>query len=580
MRRQAGLEKQSLENALHVAEAQVAGQAAELAKRIAQTEEALSALEERKAACASLQGALRTAETHRGQLLGESQELRAQLEKLQQESDRQRAERIALEDALRAAEAARVQLSERRSMERGQLVEFEREKDQYRNERDRLRGLLAETASRYQALLKQRSDNFQQLLRNAVARAQQDAEAQMRMLADQHREERESLEQLLKEAEARQQQMDEQAMAERRRLESALSEAQAQNRRLMEYGIVATAVTSLDGSLLTCSEAFARMFGYSGCTAALAHPGDWQSRFLTDHAALEMRLKSEGRLANAESCVRSSNGVLVWVMENSMIVPGRTPGSAVVERMFLDVTERHLLKEELRRCRRTESVGRLAAATVQTFNDLVTSMSGYSQLLIEGLSEDDPRRRNAERIQKVALQASSLARQLLAYSRRQERPPDLLDLNAVVGKMEDLLRTLIGEDIEFSMTLAPDLGLVSADRSDLEQAITAFVVNGRDSLPLGGALSIETANVTVDTAEAGRLPEPYVLLSVTASGYGVQPIACPPSIDAIVARYGGHLRTANEPEKTAVLRIYLPRVEPTDPTSDPATQSGAQLEED
>ena len=278
--------------------------------------------------------------------------------------------------------------------------------------------------------------------------------------------------------------------------------------------------------------------------------------------------------------MRAPDGRLSWVVENALVAPLPGAEAPVVERVFLDITERHHLKEELRRSRRSESVGKLATAAVQTFNDLLTSMSGYSQLLIEGLSEGDPRRKNAERVRNVAGQASSLARQLLAYARRQERPPDLLDLNAALTRMEDLLRTLAGEDIEFAMVLGPDPGMISADRAEIEQVITAFVVHARDALPLGGAIAVETCQTLVDMSEAGRPPEPHVLLAVKASGYGALPISCPPSIDAIITRCGGHLRTSCEPDKAAAIRLYLPRVEPAERAPEAAARGGAELEEE
>jgi hypothetical protein len=146
--------------------------------------------------------------------------------------------------------------------------------------------------------------------------------------------------------------------------------------------------------------------------------------------------------------------------------------------------------------------------------------------------------------------------------------------------MEELLHTLVGDDIEFSPSLAPDLGHISADRSELEQVITALVVNARDALPMGGAVRLETSDTLVDANESGQLPEPQVVLTVCATGYGGQPILCPPSIDAIVARYGGHLRASTEPEKSSTLRIYLPRVEPTDRPEAPAEGTSSSLEEE
>jgi two-component system cell cycle sensor histidine kinase/response regulator CckA len=168
--------------------------------------------------------------------------------------------------------------------------------------------------------------------------------------------------------------------------------------------------------------------------------------------------------------------------------------------MSLDITDRKQLEEQLRQAQKMEAVGRLAGGIAHDFNNLLMVIQGYSDLLVERLPGGDPLRRNAEQIQMASQRASSLTRQLLAFSRKQMLAPKILNVQSVVAEMEKILRRLIGEDIQLETSSAPDLGLVKADRSQIEQVILNLAVNARDAMPQGGRLTIETANVELDSS--------------------------------------------------------------------------------
>ncbi len=150
---------------------------------------------------------------------------------------------------------------------------------------------------------------------------------------------------------------------------------------------------------------------------------------------------------------------------------------------------------------------------------------GYSELLGERVVENASLRKNVEEIKKAGHRAADLTRQLLAFSRQQVLDPKVLDLNAIVAGLEKMLRPLIGEDIELSTALAPALGHVRADQGQIEQVIMNLVINGRDAMPEGGKLMIETGNVELDNDYARRhppvLPGSYALLAVTDTGIGM-----------------------------------------------------------
>jgi two-component system cell cycle sensor histidine kinase/response regulator CckA len=212
-------------------------------------------------------------------------------------------------------------------------------------------------------------------------------------------------------------------------------------------------------------------------------------------------------------------------------------------------------------------------------------IQGYADLLTERLADGDPLRRNAEQIQTASQRATSLTRQLLAFSRKQMLAPKVLNVQSVVAEMEKILRRLIGEDIQLETSSAPDLGLIKADRSQIEQVILNLAVNARDAMPEGGRLTIETANVELDKAAAHPpavlSPGKYVMLAVTDNGCGMdaetqahifEPFFTTKekgkgtglglaTVYGIVKQSGGYVWVYSEPGRGTSFKVYLPRIE-------------------
>ena len=255
----------------------------------------------------------------------------------------------------------------------------------------------------------------------------------------------------------------------------------------------------------------------------------------------------------------------------------------------LDVTERRRLEQQMLQAQKMEAIGTLSGGIAHDFNNLLTVIKGYTGLLLDSL--DEPRQRSlVSSIDQAADRASSLTRQLLAYSRRQVLQPKVINLNELVLNMDKLLQRLIGEDVEMKTVAAHDLGSVKADPGQIEQVIMNLAVNARDAMPKGGSLTLETTNIDLDETYArnhpGTYPGKYVMLAVSDTGIGMdahtrshifEPFFTTKSMGrgtglglsmvyGIVRQSGGSIEVYSEPGQGSTFKIYLPRIEaPAEP---------------
>ena len=265
----------------------------------------------------------------------------------------------------------------------------------------------------------------------------------------------------------------------------------------------------------------------------------------------------------------------------------------------VDSTERRQLEEQLRQAQKMEAIGKLAGGVAHDFNNIVTIITGYSDMLLSQIGPEDPMRRALEQIKKAGDRAHSLTRQLLAFSRRQMLQPKVLDLNAVVTNLEPMLQRLIGENIELATVMKPGLGQVRADPGLIEQVIMNLAINARDAMPQGGKVLIETDNVVLDEAYA-RLhlptqPGSYVCLAMSDTGCGMdaatqsrifEPFFTTKEKDkgtglglsmvyGIVKQSDGYIWVYSERGQGTTFKIYLPRVVAPADSVQPATHWSA-----
>ena len=267
-----------------------------------------------------------------------------------------------------------------------------------------------------------------------------------------------------------------------------------------------------------------------------------------------------------------------------------------------DISPRKALEAQLMHAQKMEAVGRLAGGVAHDFNNMLTVIAGYNRMILDELSTLDPLRGYAEEILKAADRAGALTNQLLAFSRRQVMQPRIINLNAVIGQTEKMLRRLIGEDVELVMSLDRDAGNIKADPNHIEQAIVNLAVNSRDAMPNGGRLTIETGNVQIDETyvktHMGVKPGDFVMIAVSDTGHGMdsatrQNIFEPffttkqqgkgtglglATVYGMVKQSGGDIWVYSEPGQGTTFKLYFPLVkEPVSPGASEESGISRQL---
>ena len=217
------------------------------------------------------------------------------------------------------------------------------------------------------------------------------------------------------------------------------------------------------------------------------------------------------------------DGSVRWVRDLAFPVADEAGAVVRVFGIAEDVTGLRDLEHQIQQSQKMEAVGRLAAGVAHDFNNMLTVIQGYSQLVIEGLEGE--RRRQIQEVLRASDQAAVLTRQLLTFSRRQPVAPVAVDLNGVLSEMDRMIRRLIGSSIEVVALPAASLKTIHADPNQVQQVILNIVVNARDAMPDGGRLTLETYEVLVDEAytetHLQTKPGPYVVLAITDTGIGM-----------------------------------------------------------
>jgi PAS domain S-box-containing protein len=277
-------------------------------------------------------------------------------------------------------------------------------------------------------------------------------------------------------------------------------------------------------------------------------------------------------ISETKAPIRAPSGETIGLVGISRDVTARVQAETALRRA----------EEQLLHAQKMEAVGQLAGGVAHDFNNVLSVILGYGEILLEELPKDDPKHADLSVIVDAAQRAAALTRQLLAFSRRRVVEPNVVDLNTTVRGVETMLRRIIGEDIDLRTTLSAEPATVRADASQLEQVIMNLTVNARDAMPEGGTLTIETASVEIHergSAEHAVLPPGrLVRLRVTDTGVGIdvatqkrifEPFFTTKEIGrgtglglstvyGIVQQSGGQIALESEPGRGTTFTIHLP----------------------
>jgi len=371
---------------------------------------------------------------------------------------------------------------------------------------------------------------------------------------------------------------------ERRRSEEALRKSESVFRLLFSHNPLPTWVMD-DETLqfIQVNEAAVRQYGFA--SEEFGRMTIFDIRAEEKLASVEVHPRKDGSAGHHQGVCkhRKKDGKVfeVELISHQFDYAGRRVRLVVAQ----DISERHILEQQLRQAQKMEAVGRLAGGVAHDFNNLLMVIKGHTELLMNAVPAADRMSRKIMQIDRAADRATALTKQLLAFSRMQVLQPRVMNLNGVVDDMGKLLPRLIGEDIDLGIRTAPDLGAIRADASQMEQIIMNLAVNARDAMPTGGRLIIETSNADLDRTYNSTHPivKPgrYVLLAVSDTGSGMdaetqahifEPFFTTKepgkgtglglaTVYGVVKQSGGFIWVYSEVGKGTSFKIYLPRVD-------------------
>ncbi len=370
----------------------------------------------------------------------------------------------------------------------------------------------------------------------------------------------------------------------RKEAEEELRRANEQLQAVFEAAPLAVMALDREGNVLSWNTAAERIFGWSEEEVLGRRPpyvtedkreefGGYLGRVLGGESIIGADVRRQKKDGTPIDC--SGYAAPLYSADGSV---------AGIMTIMVDVTERRDLEARLAQSQRMESIGLLAGGVAHDFNNLLTVILGNCELVLGDIPADSPQRPDIEDIRNAADHAAALTRQLLAFSRRQVLQPKVLSLNTVVAEIMEMLRRIIGEDID--LVTEPDSALAStrADPVEMGQVVMNLAVNARDAMPEGGRLLIKTENVDVlrDAAADGDTipPGSYVALSISDTGHGMdkdtmsrifEPFFTTKhtgkgtglglsTVYGIVKQSGGYISVQSEPGRGATFRIYMPEL--------------------
>ncbi len=374
---------------------------------------------------------------------------------------------------------------------------------------------------------------------------------------------------------------------DRSRVASDLERSLAELRAIFDSTAVGMTLVDPAGFVVKANPALQEFLGFPGEEirgrhfSEFFHPDDRAAGFPLYSQLLSGALESY----QTEKRFLRKDGRVVWGRVTASLVKGGEPSAGFAIGLVEDFTDRRQLQTEMQQAGKMEAVGRLAGGIAHDFNNILNVILGCGELALTELQHAPETRRLVEEILTSADRAALLTRQLLAFSRKQNLETRVLDPGGVVQEMAQLLRRVLGEDIEIMVSNQPGSARIRADRGQLEQVLMNLTVNSRDAMPSGGRLTIETAPVVLDEAfvalHPGSRPGPHVRLSVADTGRGMPPEVLArvfepffttkeaskgtglglATVYGIVKQSSGYITVESAPDRGTRFDIYLPQVD-------------------
>ena len=373
-------------------------------------------------------------------------------------------------------------------------------------------------------------------------------------------------------------------ITEQKEAERELLESEQRYRTLFEESRDSVIITTRDGKMEAVNQACLDLFGYS---REEAESMDILNIYVdpADRIRFQEDIERQGSLKDYEVRRRKKDGTVIDCLLTATMRLKEDGTIVGYHGIIRDVTERKQLQRQLLQAQKMEAIGQLAGGVAHDFNNILTAIIGYSDVLTQQIPEDSSYRSKLMQINRAAARAAHLTRQLLAFSRKQILDLRPLNLNEVLANFEKMLRPLIGENIEVVTLLNPSAGTVQGDATQIEQILLNLAINSRDAMPTGGKLTVETANVYLDKSYARThsevRPGPYVMLAVSDTGQGIDRLVLPRVFDpffttkgkdkgtglglstvyGIVKQHQGHITVYSEPGRGTTFKVYLPLVQ-------------------
>jgi len=350
----------------------------------------------------------------------------------------------------------------------------------------------------------------------------------------------------------------------------ALAAREASYRRLFERNLAGVYRSTLDGRLLDCNEAFARLYGYGSRAEVLEHSALDLYRDTDGRREFLEALRGQGSVIGFESRGRRKDGRELWLLESASLAHDESGRATEIEGTLIDITERRTVEEQLRQSQKMEAIGMLAGGVAHDFNNLLQAMLATVTLAQAEAGDEERLTGRLREIEGQVRKGAALTRQLLLFSRRDTARPETLDLNDVVRTATDLLRRMVRENIVFALRLDPGPLPVLADRGQLEQVLVNLVVNAGDAMPEGGRVEVATwqrgsqVGLTVSDSGPGvdatiqeRIFDPFFTTKAPGEGTGLGLSV----VHGIVTRSGGSVGVAGHDGGGATFTVALPRDE-------------------